>query len=127
MDLGSLNAPGSGFIFFWMGIVMVGLSLGVLIQAMGEAAAPGELKKILWTEIRWKKIISVLAALLLYAYFFATLGFILSTIPLLIFLFKVVEPQSWMKAILGSIITTLAAYGVFQLWLGSQLPSGLLG
>jgi putative tricarboxylic transport membrane protein len=127
LELGTLQAPGSGFMFFWVGIIMIGLSLGVLILAMRETAIPGELKKVLWTEIRWKKIVSVLAVLLLYAYVFTTLGFILSTIPLLIFLFKAVEPQSWTKAILGSIISTLTAYSVFQLWLGSQLPRGLLG
>lgn len=127
LELGTLHAPGSGFMFFWVGIIMVGLSLGLLILAIKETAIPGDLKKVLWTGIQWKKIVSVLAVLLLYAYLFTLLGFILSTIPLLVFLFKVVEPQSWRKAILMSMISSLMAYGVFHLWLGSQLPGGLLG
>ena len=127
LELGTLRDPGSGFIFFWVGIIMIGLSLGVLIRAIKEKAIPGELKKVLWTEVRWRKIVVVLAALSLYAYFFTILGFILSTILLLIFLFKAIEPQSWTKAVLGAIITTFAAYGLFHLWLGVQLPRGLLG
>jgi putative tricarboxylic transport membrane protein len=126
LELGTLHDPGSGFMFFWVGMIMIGLSLSILIRAMKKKAVAGELK-VLWSEIRWKKIVSVLVALFLYAYVFTSLGFILTTILLLIFLFKSVEPQRWSWAILGAIISTLAAYGVFRLWLGSQLPRGLLG
>jgi len=126
LDLGTLHDPGSGFMFFWVGIIMIGLSLGILIRAMKETAVAGELK-ILWTDIRWKKVVFILVALLLYAYVFVSLGFILSTVLLLIFLFKAVEPQRWSWAILGAIISTLAAYGVFHLWLRSPLPKGFLG
>ena len=127
LELGTLHDPGSGFIFFWVGIIMIGLSVSILIRAMKEAAIPGELKKVLWTEIRWRKIGSVLLSLFLYALVFTPFGFVLSTFLLLIFLFKVVEPQNWSKAVLGAIISTLTVYVVFQLWLGSQLPKGFLG
>lgn len=127
LDLGTLNDPGPGFMFFWVGIIMLVLSASIFIRALKEAPVPGELKKALWTEIRWTKIISVLGALLLYAYILDSLGFILCTILLLIFLFKVVEPQTWPKAVLGAIISTLAAYGLFHFFLGSQLPKGFLG
>ena len=127
LELGTLRDPGSGFVFFWAGIIMIGLSLGILIQAIRETAVPGELKRVLWTEIRWKKIVIVLVVLFLYAYIFTPLGFILSTFLLLTFLFKAVEPQSWTKAILAAIVSALTSYVIFQLWLGSQLPKGFLG
>jgi len=127
LDLGTLHDPGSGFIFFWVGIMMIGLSLGILIRAIKEKAIPGELKKALWAEIRWQKILSVMVALFLYATAFTYLGFVLSTFLLLTFLFKAVEPQSWTKAILGAFTSTLITYGLFHLWLGVQLPRGLLG
>ena len=126
LDLGTLNDPGSGFMFFWVGIIMIGLSLIILIKTIKKTAVAGELK-ILWTGIRLKKVVSILIALLLYAFFFVPLGFILSTILLLIFLFKAVEPQRWSWAILGAIISTLAIYGLFHLWLKSPLPKGFLG
>jgi len=125
LELGTLHDPGSGFMFFWVGIIMIGLSLSILFRALrlkGEAARI----RLPRSEIRWKKTLSVLAGLFLYAYAFLHLGFILCTIPLLIFLFKAVEPQRWSWAILGAILSTLTAYGVFQLWLGSQLPKGFL-
>ncbi|MBM4278094.1 MAG: tripartite tricarboxylate transporter TctB family protein [Deltaproteobacteria bacterium] len=126
LDLGTLHDPGSGFMFFWVGIIMIGLSIGLLIRAIKRPAVAGELK-IFRTGIRWGKVVSTLVALMLYAYVFVPLGFILSTVLLLIFLFKAVEPQRWSWAILGAMISTLAAYGVFHLWLRSPLPKGFLG
>lgn len=126
LGLGSLHDPGSGFIFFWTGVLMIGLSLGLLIRSLRKEASSGELKT-LWRQISWKQVISVLFALFLYAYLFVPLGFILSTILLLIFLFKAVEPQKWSWAILGALISTLATYSIFHLWLRSPLPKGLLG
>ena len=126
LELGTLHDPGSGFMFFWVGLIMIGLSLSVLLGALRMKPDPQGLRH-LWEEIRWRKILSVLLALFLYAYVFTRVGFILSTIPLLIFLFKAVEPQKWSWAVLGAVLSTLTAYGVFQLWLGSQLPRGFLG
>ena len=126
LDLGTLHDPGSGFMFFWVGLIMIGLSLSVLLGALRMKPDPQGLRH-LWEEIRWRKILSVLLALFLYGYVFTRVGFILSTIPLLIFLFKAVEPQKWSWAVLGAVLSTLTAYGVFQLWLGSQLPRGFLG
>ena len=126
LDLGTLHEPGSGFIFFWVGLIMAGLSVGILAGALRKAAGPGEFKAM-WTQIRWGKTLMVVGSLFLYGLVFTYLGFILSTFLLLLFLFKAIEPQKWYVAISGSIISTLTAYGVFQLWLGSQLPRGLLG
>jgi putative tricarboxylic transport membrane protein len=126
LDVGSMHDPGSGFMFFWVGIIMIGLSLIILIKAAREKGVKGELS-VLWKEIRWQKAISVLASLFVYAYVLTPLGFILATTLLLIFLFKAVEPQKWSWAILGAVVCTLAAYGLFHFWLGCQLPQGLLG
>lgn len=125
LKLGTLHNPDSGFIFFWVGVIMVGLSLIIFIQALGLKPQMGEMR-LVWSGVRWKKIISVLLALFLYAYAFTFLGFIVSTVLLLIFLFKAVEPQKWSVAIMGAILSALIGYAVFQVWLGSQLPKGLL-
>lgn len=126
LDIGTLHDPGSGFMFFWVGIFMIGLSLILFINAIREKGTKGELKA-LWAEIRSMKIVSVMTALFIYAYILTPIGFILTTILLLVFLFKAVEPQKWSWAIAGAIVCTLAAYGLFKIWLGCQLPQGLLG
>jgi putative tricarboxylic transport membrane protein len=125
LELGTLNEPGSGFMFFWVGLIMIGLSLGIFIQALRKEGTAGELKS-LWAGVQWKKVVYVLAALVLYAWAFLSLGFILCTALLLIFLFKVVEPQRWSVAIFGAVLSALTGYMVFNLWLGTQLPRGIL-
>ena len=118
LDLGTLHDPGSGFMFFWVGLIMVGLSLSIFIKGMRkEADAQGV--RGMFSGLRWSKVI--------YAYIFNFLGFILATVLLLIFLFKAIEPQRWSAAILGAMASSMVAYLVFQVWLGSQLPKGILG
>lgn len=126
LELGSLRDPGGGFMFFWVGVIMIGLSCGILAQAVRQKTIAGEMQAV-WAGIAWKKIVSVLAVLFIYAYFLNPLGFIPATILLLIFLFKAVEPQRWSWAVLGAVVSTLAVYSVFRLWLQCQLPPGLLG
>ena len=126
LGLGSLNDPGGGFMFFWVGVIMFGLSCSIFIRAAKEKAVVGEVTSV-WAGISLTKIAAVLVALFIYAYLLTPLGFIPTTILLLIFLFKAVEPQRWSWAIIGAVISTLVAYSVFQLWLQCQLPPGLLG
>jgi putative tricarboxylic transport membrane protein len=122
---GNLYNPGPGFIFFWVGLIMIGLSLIILVQDMLRKPSPEEMTSV-WSGIRWKKILCVLISLILYAYFFTFLGFLLSTTILLIFLFKAVGSQRWSVAIIGAISSALVAYLVFYVWLGSQLPKGFM-
>jgi len=125
LGLGRPSNPGSGFIFFWMGLAMMALSLSICLTTILRKSATHQGKSI-WAEIRWRKIAGVLLALLLYAYILVPVGFLPSTGLLLVYLFKGIERQKWSVAILGAVLTTLIAYVVFDLWLGSQLPKGLL-
>jgi hypothetical protein len=125
LGLGTAGSPGSGYIFFWIGIIMAGLSILVLVQAVRLGPKAGAMKA-LWSGIRWPQLISVLLSLFLYGLFFNFLGFILSSFLLLLFLFKAVEPQKWSVALLGAVLSALVAYLVFQVWLGSTFPAGLM-
>jgi putative tricarboxylic transport membrane protein len=123
LDLGTLRDPGSGFLLFWVGLVMVGLALGVLGGAVRARAGPG--LAALWTGTRWPKVVGVLVALVAYAYALPWLGFLATTTLLLIVLFKAVEPQRWSVAIAGAVTSALVAWVVFRWWLGTQLPAGI--
>ena len=120
LGLGRPNDPGSGFILFWTGAIMTGLSGVVLGKSLlaGEGMGLGAP----FVGLRWGKVAYVVALMLLYAAVIETFGFIASTLALLLVLFKTVDPQSWRVAILGSALTTLGAWAVFVAWLGTQLP-----
>jgi putative tricarboxylic transport membrane protein len=122
LGLGSVQDPGAGFILFWVGLGMLALAVAVLAAATSApaaaAAAPGG---------RRPKVALVLLALVGYAYALPHLGFVVTTTMVLIFLFKIVEPQRWSVAIGGALASAVMAYVLFKVWLGAQLPAGPFG
>jgi hypothetical protein len=129
LGLGSFRQPGPGFIFFLMALLLTILSaidLGTTFigKSKGEKEKPDE---PLWLGVRWQKVLLVLVGISVYIYVFNFLGFLFSTLLLMIFLFKAVEPTKWWVSILASVITILISYGVFNLWLKVPFPQGVLG
>jgi putative tricarboxylic transport membrane protein len=123
LELGSVHDPGSGFMIFWVGVIM--LLLALIVVAGAVRRRPGEGPQLAWGA-RWKKVVMVVALLVGYAWALSWLGFIGTTFLLLIVLFKFVEPQRWSVAVGGAVASALIAYAVFHLWLGAQLPAGIL-
>ena len=126
LGLGKVIEPGPGFLFFWAGIVLGIMSLVIILGSFDRKKA-GEPDKPILGGISFKKIILVLAAVFLYALLIETLGFILVTVLLFVFILGVVERKRWFFTVLSSFIVTSAAYLVFKTWLQTQLPAGILG
>jgi Tripartite tricarboxylate transporter TctB family len=103
---------------------MLALAVAVLVAAL--AAAPAGAEAAPGGGRRWK-VALVLLALVVYAYALPHLGFVLTTTMVLIFLFKIVEPQRWSIAIGGALASAVIAYVLFKVWLGAQLPPGPFG
>jgi putative tricarboxylic transport membrane protein len=124
LRLGTLTDPGSGFMIFWIGILMTALCLAALAAALrsGDRTALSGL----WANSRWRYVPYVAVLLALYAWLLPTLGFPVVSTLLLLILFKTIEPMGWTAAIVGSVASTGAAYLVFARWLGTQLPLGTL-
>jgi putative tricarboxylic transport membrane protein len=126
LGLGTLHRPGPGFLFFWASIALGLMSIVILIRAWQSKKA-GEPEASIFGKQNTQKIILVLASLFLYAIFMETVGFILITLLLFIFLLGIVEKKRWVFTVFVSIVVTVAAYWIFEIWLKSQLPKGLLG
>ncbi len=127
LGLGTLTSPGPGFLPFWCAFILSALSLGVffhrlLIPSGGE---PQKIRK-LWAGVRWARGVFVVAALLVYTLVFSSWGYLMSTMALLLFLFKTIEPQRWAVAVGGAVLASLISFVVFALWLDVQLPRGIL-
>lgn len=123
LELGSVSDPGPGFVLFWVGLIMAGLSLAVIGAAVRPGATP---EAPVWRGARWSRVVAVLVALALYGWALPRLGFIITTTFIMVFLFKAVEPQRWSVAVAGAVASALVAYVVFKVWLGAQLPAGLI-
>jgi len=73
------------------------------------------------------KAAAIIVALLIYALTMEHLGFIISTTLFIAFLLWLVERQRWYVIVFGAVLSSMAAYLVFKVWLETALPIGLLG
>ena len=125
IGIGSMSNPGPGFIFLWGGMGLCFFSVIVFASVCFKKSG-GRKKAILWKEIRWKKLILLILSLLVFTYFFEKIGFVISVLLLMVYLFKGIEYQKWSVAVVSAVLTSLLAYVVFAVFLGCQLPRGLL-
>ena len=123
LGLGSVTEPGSGFIFFWSGLILVLLSLVALAESLrGSEEGIPEVG-----EMNWVKITLVLLSLLLYAFFLERLGFVITTFVLLSFLLGLIEETNWARAFGVASAAVLGSFSIFELWLKIRLPKGIFG
>ena len=124
LRIGTFQEPRPGFVIFWAGLTLAGLSLTLFVQTF--RARDGR-PKMVWKDVRWSKVVKLMAALVVYALVFKWAGFLLSTFLLLLFLLKGLEPQRWFVAIAVSVATVVLCYVIFGVFLESHFPEGILG
>lgn len=125
LGMGTFKNPGCGFLIFWAGIILAGLSLLLLIQTF-FSVDPKKEKQEIWEGLQWHKGIYMMVSLVIYALVIKWLGFILSSFGLILFLSKSTKSQKWAVALSFSAITIAVCYIVFVVLLEVQLPQGIL-
>jgi putative tricarboxylic transport membrane protein len=123
LGVGTATEPGSGFIFFWSGLILVVMSL----MALAESLRDGEELNPRSGALSWRKIVLVLLALLSYAFFLEKLGFVLTTFVLMSFLLAMIEGKHWSKSLGVAGAAALGSFAIFELWLKIRLPHGIFG
>jgi len=123
LEIGTFHNPGTGFFPFLAGVVFAVLSLILLIQSL----VAGENVEGILGKVRWKNIILVLICLVVYAVVLEKLGFMISTIFFIGVVLRVIEKKRWSLVVVVSVSATLVFWVIFQYWLQSQLPKGILG
>ena len=123
LGLGRLQEPGSGFALFWIGIIMSALAVTTLVEAVTKGS---ESLASLWRGTRWGKVLLVVALLLVFGFFFETLGFIVCALGLLLTLMLFVDPVRLWLALPVAFGATFGVWYVLVKVLRIQLPSGIL-
>lgn len=124
LKIGSINDPGSGFVLFYTGILMCLFACTIIVSAVTEG---GPSVASLWAGMRWTKPLVVVACLSAFAFLFEPLGFLLSSIPLLLLLLRVIDPVRWTLAVPLAVLVPLGVWFVLKRALLIQLPSGIFG
>ena len=127
LPYGSIRNPGPGFYPLWLGIILGGMAMGLILQTTWQKEGARVLRDILMEKIRWGKIVLVLISLILYAFLLDTVGFLIMTFLLLAFLLRAIETQSWKIVIGWAFLGASASYLVFEVWMRLRLPKGILG
>ncbi len=123
LELGTLSEPGTGFMIFWLGLLLSAFAAVIVGKAV---LAGGPTLVSLWAGTRWRKILIVIVALALYAMLFERLGFLACTLPLLILLMRAIDPVDWKIAIPVALVGSFGIWAVMEKWLKIQLPAGTL-
>jgi len=124
--VGSLSEPGPGFITFLAGATLTLLSLLLFFisgWSTGHSSGLGQL----WEGKQTKKVLYILGLLVVYMLVVTSVGFLITTFILLLFLFRVQGKYSIKKVFFISALTTFITFIVFDKWLGVQLPRGFMG
>jgi putative tricarboxylic transport membrane protein len=123
LEIGTPQSPGSGFMIFGAAGV---LGLLALRQFIGSLRLQRRDARQTSKAIRWKRIVSVILANILYIFLLQPVGYLLCTFLLLCFLFQVHEKGRWVSAVGGAALTSLLSYLVFSRMLQLHLPRGVI-
>lgn len=128
-DLGSVRAPGPGFVAFLSGILVGGVGA---VMILSKSISMGRGKGMIWgaelgmPAVSLRRLANTMAFLIAYAILMDPLGFILSTVLVMFGLFFSWEKKNWFRSAFFSITVSLVSYLVFEVWLRCQLPRGIL-
>jgi putative tricarboxylic transport membrane protein len=120
----SPNGPGSGFLPFWLGLVMIVLALGLVVRAT-RATDPGPS----WLPSRrpLARIVVVTAATAAFVALMGVVGMALGTVLFLVGVLRFLEGHGWPATLGVAVGTALANWLIFSFWLGVPFPVGVLG
>lgn len=122
LKLGSINDPGSGYVLFYTGILMCVFAATIIVAAVTEGGSTFGSR---WKDARWSKPLLIIACLIAFSFSLDTFGFLLSTIPLMVLLLRVIDPVRWSLTIPIGFLAPLGVWWVLKRLLLIQLPSGI--
>jgi putative tricarboxylic transport membrane protein len=125
--LGEVGKPGAGFFPFYLAVGLTITSFALVVRSFVDRAAkrkpsPGSLDAKAVGKIVW-----LVSGLILYAFVFERIGFLLSTFLVMVFLLRAIAAFAWHLTLGGSIAIAFLSYLVFKIWLQVQLPAGPWG
>jgi putative tricarboxylic transport membrane protein len=124
LKLGTINDPGSGYVLFYTGILMCVFAVSIIVAAITDG---GPTLGSRWVNTRWTKPLIVIVCLAVFSLALDRIGFLLSAIPLMVLLMRLIDPVRWSLTIPISFLVPLGMWWILKRGLLIQLPSGIFG
>ena len=121
LPLGTVRNPGQGFFPWWTSVVIVLLAIVLLAQVLTSRSSTNQRARG-----RIAKVTALLLVLAAYTLLLDSLGYLLCTFLLVLFMLRVTDTQRWPVALSMALLTALGSYVVFAIWLSVPLPRGPL-
>jgi Tripartite tricarboxylate transporter TctB family len=121
LPFGTVRNPGEGFFPWWLGIVLGGLALALLVSA-----ATGRRQEARAGRARTGRVVALVGALAAYALALEPLGYPLCTLLLMLCTVPPRERSEVLPSLGFALATAGGSYLLFAVWLGVPLPAGLL-
>jgi putative tricarboxylic transport membrane protein len=126
LGLGNVMEPGTGFMPFVMGLVVIGLAIALFLESYFAVKKGTPQKLSLWSDVHWRRVFLISLIMLVYAILLPKLGYLLDTFLVMVFLLKSGDPIRWPTAIVVGAITAGFSYLLFGVWLSVSFPTGIL-
>ena len=130
LNVGTVGMPGEGFVPRVMGIFLLFCCVLLILKEVAfrrVAQEQSESEEAAGDGGNGKRPMYLMLALLLYTALLPILGFIISTLGLMLVSLKIFEFKNWLWACLIAIAATATTYLIFQKWLQILFPPGLWG
>ena len=124
LGLGGLRNPGPGLMPFLLGFFLFLVSLYFLVTFLYKKVGRDGVVKEKQSQINYVRLCLVLASLFAYSLIFETLGFLITTLLILIILFRTTNNR-WYAVLIASVLTAFVSYFLFT-YLGIRFPKGIL-
>ena len=119
LSFGTVRSPGQGFFPWWTSSAVVLLALALILHAL---ASRSSMAKEASGGIA--KVVLLLVVLSAYTFLLDSLGYLLCTFFLVLFMLRAIDPQRWTVAFGMALLTAVGSYVVFAVWLSVPLPRG---
>jgi putative tricarboxylic transport membrane protein len=119
--------PGSGFLPFWLGVLLAVLAMILFVSAWRRQATEKDSEPIFPGKQALFAITSVLVGLAGYILLIEVLGYLVDTFLFIVFLMKAVEREKWQLTLMVAVGTTAVLFITFQFLLRITLPSNIFG
>jgi putative tricarboxylic transport membrane protein len=123
LKLNDIYDPGPGFVPFFLGMALAGLSIFSLIFP----AAPKQVVAFWHDWEKGKSVCFIFAGLVVYLILFRILGFYIDTFLLMVFLVKLSGGAGYRQPLLVALLTVGITYILFHKLLFIPFPQGILG
>ena len=120
-------APGSGFLPFWLGVILAVFAAILFVSAWHRQATEKDSKPLFPGKHALLGIALVLVGLAGYILLIEVFGYLVDTFLFIVFLMKVMEREKWRLTLMVAVSTTAALFIIFEFLLQIKLPSNMLG